>query len=339
MKIGIVTVYNSYNCGSFLQAYALFRFLQGKSRDVFFVKRNVYKSNKFRARAKLALKFLLKGNPKRARFILTEYRRFRQIQKTLPIVASANDVDLAVYGSDTIWNMEDPYFAENWPRYWGRGVSAKKITYAASVGSTPAEVFYANPEFKRLAGEFAGVAVRDEHTREIASALLDGSKEPKVVVDPTMLIPVEEFDAVAKPCDEKDFILLYYFGAMPQKLRDALSAFAKANGKKIVSFGTTIPFEPGLMLSYYKAADYVITNTFHGNIFSILYNKNFVSFGKEKSKVRLLLAEFGLADRLFDVADDDWPSAFEKGVDFGNANRVLLEKRRESASYLESFLE
>lgn len=339
MKIGIVTVYNSFNCGSFLQAYALYNFLRKhKGCDVAFLKRNrnLNKRNIFYYRLAIACKLFLRGKRQEAATLLKMGAAFRRSQKLLPVVTTAEGCDLLIYGSDTIWNLEVSYFLTNWARYWGDGVTVKKITYAASVGSTPSGVFYADPKYKKLMNEFAGVAVRDERTYEMANTLLEG-RTPQLVVDPTMLVPLEEFQAIAKPCKEKDFILVYYFGNMPKKLSDKLNAFAKAKNKKIITFGTSIPFDPGLMLGYYEAADYVVTNTFHGNVFAVLYNKNFVGYGKEKSKVKLLLEEFGLSERLLDF-DDDCEAAFQKGCDFTKANSVLLEKRQESASYLEAFL-
>lgn len=335
MKIGIVTVYNSYNCGSFLQAYALKKTLEKEGHEAVFVKREVYKSNKFYSRAILAVKRFLKGDPKRARFILEEYFAFNKIQKAMPVTEDIKSLDMLVYGSDTIWNMEDPYFKEDWKRYWGVGVENKKITYAASVGTTDENVFYDDPVFEKQIKEFSAVAVRDEHTYKIAEKLLAGEKSPVLVTDPTMLVDISEYEAVAKPCSEKNFILMYYFGNMPKDLEQNIKAFAKEQGKKIIYFGKDIPFEPGMMIGYYNAADYVITNTFHGNVFSIIYNKNFVSYGKEKKKVEILLNDFGLSQRLLDVSENP-KDVLLSDIDYSKTNEILKEKRAESLEYLKT---
>ena len=336
MKIGIVTVYNSYNCGSFLQEYALRKTLEKEGHKAVFVKREVYKSNKFMSRAILAAKRVLKGDPKRAMFTLNEYFAFNRIQKIMPVTENIKDLDMVVYGSDTIWNMEDPYFVENWKRYWGVGVENKKITYAASVGTTDENVFYDDPVYEKYIKEFSAVAVRDEHTYKIAEKLLGGEKTPVLVTDPTMLVDVSEYEPVATPCNEKNFILMYYFGNMPKELEESIKAFAKEQGKKIIYFGRDIPFEPGKMISYYKAADYVITNTFHGNVFSILYNKKFVSYGKEKKKVEILLRDFGLSERLLDVSESPKEMLLQD-IDYSKTNEILKEKRAESLEYLKTY--
>ena len=338
MKIGIVTVYNSYNCGSFLQAYALRKTLEQQGHKAVFVKRNVHKSNKFYSRAILSVKRFLKGDPKRATFILKEYFSFNKIQKIFPITEEINGLDMIVYGSDTIWNLEDDYFRECWKRYWGVGVENKKITYAASVGTTDEKVFYNDPVYEKYMKEFLAVSVRDEHTYKIAEKLLDPGKLPVLVTDPTMLVDVSEYEAIAKPCKEKNFILVYYFGDlgdMPKGLEEYIRAFAKEQGKKIIYFGKDIPFEPGMMIGYYKAADYVITNTFHGNVFSIIYNKKFVSFGKEKKKVEILLRDFGLSERLLDVSENP-ADVLLKNIDYSKTNEILKKKRAESLEYLKT---
>ncbi len=337
MKISIVTVYNSYNCGSFLQAYALYRTLKKKGKDVTFLKRKTYRKNKLYSRIIFAAKHFAKGKIKRAYFILVEYFMFHKIQKKLPKTNTLTGKDLVIYGSDTIWNMEDNYFKENWERYWGVGINEKKITYAASVGSTDAEVFYQNPVFKESINAFSGISVRDEHTFEIAETLLEDDKTPQMVVDPTMLVSRDEYDNMAEKCKEKDFILLYYFGKMTKMQTQNLQAFAKENKKKIIRFGKDIPFHPSLMIAYYKKADYVITDTFHGNVFSIIFNKNFVSFGKEKKKVENLLKSFGLSDRLLDK-EDNIAEIFSVKIDYNTVNEILEQKRKQSLDYLEQFL-
>ncbi len=337
MRIGIVTVYNSYNCGSFLQAYALYRFLSEKGHEVFFVERQTYKTNKLWYRFLRSIKNLVKGNIHEAKTIIQLYFLFKKIIRFFPIIEDTNSLDLIITGSDTVWNLDDAYFYSNWKRYWGYDVKNKKITYAVSAGTTPKEEFLKKPEFKECINEFAGISVRDSHTYEIAKMLLEDGRKPEMVVDPTMLVPRENYQDIEKKCNERNFILVYYFGNMLKELAKEIKAFAEKENMKIITFGKDIPFEPGLMLGYYRAADYVITNTFHGNIFSILYNKRFVSFGKEKKKVELLLQDFELGERLLDVGDNLEETLY-RGIDYNRTNEIIRQKRRDSVKYLERFL-
>lgn len=336
MNIGIVTVYNSYNCGSYLQAYALYKTLSKQGNIVAFLKREPYRLGTLRYRICKAIKALLKGHPIKALFIIKEHFNFKKIQKKLPKISTLDGVDLVIYGSDTIWNLEAAYFKANIEKYWGIGVENKKITYAASVGSTKAENFYEDPVFKKSINDFCGVAVRDEHTYTIAKNLLEG-REPTRVIDPTMLLSTDDYSELIAKSSKEGFILVYYFGKMPKKQKVMLKKFAQSQNKKIITFGKSVPFFPEYMLAYYKAADYVITNTFHGNIFSIMFNKRFVSYGKEQKKVVGLLEEFGLSHRLLND-DDVIDQVLLSEINYDEVNAVLSKKREQSLEYLNQFI-
>lgn len=338
MKIGIITVYNSYNCGSFLQAFALYRTLDKMGHDVYFIKRN-NKMYKFTSYGLRICKNILKGNYKKVSFFFREHFKFAKYLKMLPVVENTKNMDVLVYGSDTIWNLEDKYFEKNWKRYWGFGISQKKITYAASVGSTSEDKICGNSSLCECISDFDSISVRDEHTYNIVKRILSGNSNVLIVTDPTMLLDREEYQTISKPCNEKNFILLYYFGRIPDSVMKQIKDFAHTEGKKIISFGSceaadvNIPFDPGMMLGYYQNADYIVTNTFHGNIFSIIFNKQFISFGKEKTKVALLLQDFGLEQQLLDE-NNNIDSVLKNKIDYSYANKVLSNKKKESLEYL-----
>lgn len=343
MKIGIITVYNSYNCGSFLQAFALCTVLK-RSNDVYFIKRRLQsKQDRFYYRILQAIKYILKRNFKKALFILKKYFTFRKCRMLLPIKNKYSDLDLLIYGSDTIWNINDSYFMREWKKYWGYGVTQKKITYAASVGATQEEKILEKTELRQCIAEFSGISVRDEHTHNIVKKMLPDGETVKRVVDPTLLLDVQEYKNIANGCKEKDFILVYAFSDIGQDAIAQIKKFADETGKKLVAFGEDFPadkhisYNPFDFLAYYEKADYIITNTFHGTIFSMIYNKKFVSYGKEKKKVALLLEEFGLSDRNIDVLDDIF-SIIENEIDYDGVNQLISRKRDESLEYLNEFI-
>lgn len=343
MKIGIVTVYNTPNCGSFLQAYALQKALCKKGHEVCFLKNEINTKRKWYYRLPQTVKYLLKGDFVTVRELTEPYSIFRPLQREFLITSKADNLDLVIYGSDTVWNIADSYFLKHWKRFFGHGVSAKKISYAASAGSTTLDVFTKIPEIQEALSEFSGLGVRDVPTSEIVRALLPEYEDVTQVVDPTMLLACEDYEEISVACTEKDFILVYYFGNMPEALVNNIQAFAKAQNKKIVAFGNRpwadveLPFDPELMMGYYKHADYVVTNTFHGNIFSILFHKQFISFGKQKRKVEALLKEFGLSNRLLDETEDIEEILMQE-IDHGEVKQKLKLKREASYQYLETFL-
>lgn len=343
MKIGIVTVYNTENCGSFLQAYAMQKALQKRGHRVCFLKGVVSTQKKYWYRLLQAAKYILKFDFRIARELTETYPIYRRLHRRFSVAETLEEMDLVVYGSDTVWNIADEYFGKHWKRFLGYGVKTKKISYAASAGSTEIEEFTKNPEIKNALSEFAGLGVRDIPTGQIVRNLLPDREDVVQVADPTMLLDWEDYEEISAKCPEKEFVLVYYFGKMPEQMIQKICTFAKERNKKIIAFGNRpwadieLPYDPRLMLGYYKNADYVITNTFHGNIFSILFQKQFVSFGKQKRKVCALLKEFGLTERLLDETEE-----FEKiilqEIDYSKVSQTLKEKREVSYQYLEQFL-
>lgn len=343
MKIGIVTVYNAYNCGSFLQAFALYSTLK-KDNDVYFVRNSHFsKRNKLYYIVLQSIKYFLKGNLKKSKFILRKYITFKKCRLQLPIKKLYLDTDLLIYGSDTIWNIQDPYFMNEWKKYWGFEVKQKKITYAVSTGGTPEYLISENSELKKCLSEFSEVSVRDKHTYNIVKNILHDDKRLKQVIDPTLLLNIQQYNNIAKKCTEDNFILVYIFSDIQKSCISQIKKFAQENSKKIIAFGEdfpadkNIPFDPFIMLGYYKKADYVFTNTFHGTVFSIIYNKEFASFGKNKTKVAQLLEEFKLSHRNIDCTNN-LNDVMSSNIDYTQINQMIDEKRKISLDYLDKHL-
>ena len=340
MKIGIVTVYQSYNCGSFLQAYAMQRTLEEFGCKPQFIKTKQTLKSRLWYRMFQAAKYVCSGKPKRARHLLKAYKNFHKAQRKLSIVTNYAGVEAAVYGSDTIWNIDQKPFLKNWRRFCGADFGGRKIAYAASVGSAQQEELLSHKEICDAITQFDAIAVRDQATRSFVQACFGENRQIGFVVDPTMLQPVQMYDALAPQIDKSGYILFYYFGAIPEKIRKQARDFADRTGRKIIVFGENVGWadqyvsnDPFLMLSYYKNADYVITNTFHGNVFCLIFNKQFVSFGKEKQKVRDLLERFGLTDRLAHT-DDALVPLFDKWINYEKTNEKLEIFRAQSRQYL-----
>lgn len=342
MKLGIVTVYNAYNCGSYLQAFALYTLLKKNNNVSFVCNSRVSKQHRFYYIFLQFIKYILKGKVRKAAFLLRRYFAFRKHQSKLHITKDCKDIDLFIYGSDTIWNIANPYFEKEWKKYWGYGITQKKITYAASAGETQEDMILKRPELRKCIAEFSGLGIRDEHTYNIVKKMLP-DREIKRVIDPTLLLTSEEYKNLTKKCKEKDFILIYAFPDMRKEAMMHIRKFAQEKGKKIIAFGDVfladknLPFDPLIMLSYYEKADYIVTNTFHGTAFSLIYNKKFISYGKRKNKVALLLEEFGLSGQVIDESEEI-SSVIDNEIDYERVNTLISEKRKGSLDYLEEFI-
>ena len=99
-----------------------------------------------------------------------------------------------------------------------------------------------------------------------------------------------------------------------------------------------LPVSPFKFLSLVRNADYVITSTYHGVIFSIICGKQFVVYGKGIAKICALLEELGLTGRM--IEDDiSIETIIDIPIDYTRLDGVLAEKRRDSIDYLVSAIE
>jgi len=342
VKIGIATVYQSYNCGSFFQAYALCETLKKSTDRVFFLENQIAKENKLWYRLLQCMKYVPTGKQDRARFLLNVYFNFRKARALLTTTKCPEAMDVVVYGSDTIWNIDDPYFLKNWRRFWGADFYGKKVAYAASIGSTKQERLLERDNLCKCLAEFDSIAVRDDATYDFVTSVLGSEKEVVRVIDPTLLLTPDEYEKIMPELPEQGYILFYYFGAIPEKVRESIRTYADKTGRRIVVFGEKtgwadeyVSYDPFQMLSYFKNAEYIMTNTFHGSVFSLIFNKKFVSFGKEKQKVRHLLEKFALEERLVEPGED-FLCLLNQEIDYSEVNHKIEIEREKSLSYIES---
>ena len=305
-----------------------------------FLRNKIIKKNYVCYRIIQATKYIITSKFYRAKYILGVYFNFKKAQKNFSLVHDNKKIDCMIYGSDTIWNINDPYFQNNWKRFWGGDFDGKKITYAISIGSTSPENIQKKDFLCDALQEFQYVFVRDKATYDFVKSNLKSNAEVDLVVDPTMLLSVDEYEKIAPQCPDEKYILFYYFCGVPESLRKQARDFANKTERKIICFGEKndwadkcITHDPFKMLSYYKNADYIITNTFHGNVFSLIFNKQFVSLGKEKQKVKDLLNVFGLDNRLIDE-NDALETVLSSEINFDEVNSKLNLLREKSLSKL-----
>lgn len=344
MNVCIVTVYNSENCGSFLQAYSLYRVLQHLGHRVSFLKRSPMKTSHS------PVKHLRQSVKRAGRLRFGEiqrewlqYANFSKAAKTLPVAGmdsqAYQNADCMVIGSDTVWNFQSKYFREKSPIYLGERFRGKHvISYAASIGNTPYAKLTESAVFARGLQNFSAVSVRDNYSAAIVGRLL--GQKPVITADPTMLLTREDFAKIEPPMNEEGCILIYHFGKLSQRASRAILDLKRHTGRKLISFGEYRPwcdgnivYDPYLFLSYFHHAGFIITNTYHGTIFSILYEKKFADYGKGKQKVVDLLRGLGLMGRLCDEGED-LIHMHQSGIDYAAVKARIKEIREASISFL-----
>jgi hypothetical protein len=304
-KIGIVTTWQlPDNYGSQLQCYALQQVLRQLGYDPFLIKYDRAKISKTRmifhwlsVLFTLQLSRVIKSVAQRTTNFKTKtidrgFDRFMEIHiKSTEMIYSLAELknnppqaDYYVCGSDNIWmNYDKGYFLE-----WGN-ISIPRIAYAPSFARESISKNFRN-KLSRSLKRFAVVTVREESGVEICRQA--GHKNVLVVPDPTLLLTQQDYFQLYPSVDKNKYVsekyLLFYLLSEKTDIDfDAIISFAKQRGVKLIcvqangnyrtmseEFVTVYPtLSEWLFLM--ANAEYVLTNSFHGTVFSIIFNKKF----------------------------------------------------------------
>jgi hypothetical protein len=296
MIVNIVTVYNSLNAGSFLQAYALQEALRQRGIETHFIRREGGSSS-WRGIIRKMLRLIRRRKFSSAVLTAVQFRKFKKcVQSAFDVVPIDAPCDLIVLGSDEVWNITDSAFRMG-TLFWSNQINdtIPRITYAVSINRATYDDFIREPEYSRFLEKYRNISVRDTHTRNVIQKLTE--KEIEIVCDPTMLFDSSYFQKLVKKCKRQKFILLYTFQqkstCSPQDHIAEIKRFALSNGLELIGLpgmlcDTEVAADPFELLGYFTAAEYVITNTFHGTIFSILFGKRFAVFPGSTKVIELV---------------------------------------------------
>lgn len=336
--ICIVTVYNSFNIGSYLQAKALHDFLSDFDEVVFL---NTHSRSPAKKTMRAVIKGIIKLKPTSVKLEIKKYRYFKQNLREFRIIEldkCSNDT-IFVFGSDEIWNISRSQMS-NYPVFWGYGLKGKKVAYAPSINQTSESELLTWPYLNQLK-EFTFIGVRDEYTK-IALHNVCGLKIEQVV-DPTMLFEPEHYKMTYTPIG-KNYIAVYMFeGRVSKQHIMLLKGIAKRLNLLLVGVGANYDWCDESYISrnsfdYLKNAEYTIVNTFHGTIFSILHNKKFLCFA-DSCKVENLLMEFELVQRKAQTFDTEVEiERITKAIDYERINEMISSKRDKSIDFLKAAL-
>ena len=334
MIIGIMSMQRVENYGSYLQAYALKRIIEnlGNNKVKFVdykVEACVSDDEKIIKRSSLLKRALKMVSPK--------YRAWRDSQ--LRIGSTFGDfcytykhmwlpklgvterrteqtqVDLLIIGSDEVFNCTQSEQKVGFSRQlFGADNRAKRlISYAASFGSTTfmrLNELSLQEDVKLLLENFQSISVRDKNSEDIVKSLINIA--PYRHLDPVLIYPFPEVDAIDVNMD--NYMIVYAYA--DRLLNDeviAIRKFAQKKSLRILTLGFWQPYSddyvlasPIEVLAYIKKARFIVTDTFHGTVFSIKYSVPFSVFVRDsnKNKVQDLLENFNLCDRIASTPDD-----------------------------------
>ena len=326
MKIGIISMHRIYNYGSFMQSYALKKLIESFGHEVVFIdikpgyQLETVKNpriNRIKILASKLDRYVLK---RIEHHLLNKkmYAIFKQVLKDELGVDEINvdeHCDVVVIGSDEVFNCTQigkPFGFST--HLFGKNVNAERvITYAASFGHTnmsDLKKYKIDTEVGKNLHNFAAISVRDKNSAELVRIL--SGIIPMEHMDPVIIGDFDE--RIPKP-NMENYIAVYAYGNRIKSKEEikAIKTFAKKHNKKLVGVGmyqmwcdTNVVGTPFEMVGYIKHADYVITDTFHGCVFSIKYQKQFAVFVRDSNKNKLLdlLSRFSFEERCISAVDD-----------------------------------
>lgn len=366
MKIGILTFHHSLNCGAALQAWALQTYLRKCGHDASIVNygcigwpcKYTIRCNSPRAfvasLARSGITFFRSFAIEDYRRCL--YRRFMRDNMNLGRIVTKKSIEAEGYthlivGSDQVWHPvinegDDTYFLVNVPD------GVKRISYAPSFG---VDEFDQKLE-QKMAGwlaRFDALSVREPQGAEIVKRLC--GRDAVVVCDPTLLLERADYEAVErKPrfgLPEK-YIAVYTICGHPWAEKAALELGEKmklpvvhlpggqlarwylpGKAKRVTALG------PAEWLWFVHHAECVVTNSFHGTVFSLMYHKPFtVALNGKASDARMLslLEAVGLGDLIGRVEHAERVDGV--GMDWGKVDMGVSRVAENGKRYLEEAL-
>jgi hypothetical protein len=266
------------------------------------------------------------------------------------------DLDVQVIGSDEVFNCVQSNTNVGYSRdLFGHGSPARSlISYAGSFGNTTIEKIETFAIRRDLAEDFArfsAISVRDQNSAQIVEHLT--GQLPAVHVDPVLaydFMNLERRIPSERQHEGKYLIVYGYSGRLDHEENEILKGYAHSIGAKILCFGGIqeccdrfIDCGPFELLAYFRDAEAIVTDTFHGTILSIINNRPFGTiirrsvghgYGNEE-KLGFLLDAFGLASqrvtdmtRIADILGND--------VDYSLIGEVLARERNRTQTYLRS---
>lgn len=351
MKIGIMSMQRIRNYGSFMQAYCLKKILEQANNQVKFV--DFYAgepvSNEINVDdiSKLPTIKQIRKKINGAKFaVLYNYRWLPKYLNVKNKKCFNPEIDKLIIGSDEVFNCTQSSKTIGYSKdLFGYG-RQNVLTYAASFGYTTKErlkKYQIDSEVSKMLKRLSSISVRDRNSYNIVNELT-GIK-PEINLDPVL---VSDLSKMKLPKIKiNNYIIVYsYSGRITEKESKYIRAFADKHHKKIISLGyynsyadKNIVVNPFKMLAYFKNADYVITDTFHGSIFSIIYEKKFVTLIRKTNKEKLgdLLERLNLSDRELDDLDD-LEVKMNTYIDYQKVNKILNNERKHTLNYLKSNL-
>lgn len=343
MKIGILTHPLHSNYGGILQCYALNTYLRKLGHDTVVIRRVHNKQFFLKRLLKYILRiigvsqFLHKQSDNKSinlsKFINSyiDYTTSVDSVHKMKCICRQYSLDAVIVGSDQVWRED---FAMNYGYNYFLDFVPKnviKLSYAASFGLS--EWHYNSSQtanIKKLLSEFRGVSVRELDGVTLCKDYL--KLTPSLLIDPTLLLDKVDYEKISSNrLVEEKYVFVYWLGDK-SRIADTILKYQE-DGYNIVEIqlrSNSILPSIGDWLSYIQFADFVITDSFHGCVFSLIFNKNFCIHSNDSGgngRLTTLLTILNISDRDALIQPD-----------YSMVNIILHDLRSQSYQFLNSTL-
>ncbi|HCV05713.1 MAG: hypothetical protein CMF22_13365 [Idiomarinaceae bacterium] len=365
MKVGILTLPLWNNYGGILQAFALREAVSRIGHQSVFIDVQ-RKKLPLRSRFIRTLKRYIKANfvynsdspyypNKKELALISEHTRSFVEQFIVPalnnvtydrLAKSCMHLDAIIVGSDQIWR---PEYSPNIYSYFLDFVSddVKKISYAASLGTSDWRFNAEQTKVcKQLLANFDSVSVREDSSVELVSKHLGVLAE--WVCDPTLLLEKQDYVSLIPSTENlsvaKKSCFFYVLDSNADRVKDLTQLIEKAEYRPFQIMPRTFDkyfkkqkkeylFPPvEHWIASFQTCELVVTDSFHGCIFSIIFNKPFIAIANEdrgRARFESLLGSFGLLNRLVNNTTEINADLLDEDIDWNSVNmrrELMLDK-------------
>lgn len=370
--IGILTFHWADDYGAMLQTYALKHYLEKISKEK--VEIIPYAPIKLTGRYLLCPVVGMEvGNKikysfncfafKRNIFYFCEFLKRRKRMRSFrrhyltrkPAVRNNGRISLKKYscvfvGSDQVWNPEITVGLDD--AYIGnvkeKG-NCKLAAYGASFGSDTLPEAYCSKFAEAIGNNFSAISLREQSAVPFVRSFFHGKVID--VLDPTLLLEREEWEKIGRQPLKQDYILFVYTEYNNQMV-EYLHQLSITLKKKVIQLSMPwadqnmnwvdleIEGGPSEFIGFFKAAEYIVTNSFHGMVFSILMEKKFLVFSHSNKNARMenILGKLDLKSRMIENGRMPLEEEMMEEIDWKNVRKLLEKERKLSADFIKNVL-
>lgn len=346
MKVGILTLPFEPNYGWAVQLWALYHTIEQMGHEPVILDRRwnatqsglLYKFKRFIYYKCFCGRF--------SSFINNEIPNISPIVRdSSSMTHISNGLDAVVVGSDQVWRIEHTRGADlNFFLDFVKKESVKRISYAASFGKdTWQGTAEETATVKQLLAKFSTITVREKSGVTLCKELFEA--DATNVLDPTLLLNSSDYNSVLSSPKEEPILTTYILDSTIEKT-NTISKISENKKLKVVSL------YPKKKITYYKSvyywlesirdAKYVIVDSFHGMVFSIIFHKNFAVMANSKrglTRFTSLLSQLGLENRLTnDYSYDSISRILSTDIDYNEVENKLQALRSFSLNILKESL-